>query len=165
MRSPAIIKTTAAMHFLTLLSTLIPGVAHASFPIVKNFSRHTYSAGSQNWAVAQDGSGAMLFANNEGLLLFDSRTWQKANVSNNTAVRSILVDNESRRIYVGASYDFGYFEPDSANNRPRYHSLVPSLSENTPGFSDVWHIMKKDRDIWFQTDYMLICNRDGTCPT
>lgn len=163
MRCPAIIKITAAMHFLTLLSILIPGVAHASFPIVKNFSRHTYSAGSQNWAVAQDGSGAMLFANNEGLLLFDSRTWQKANVSNNTAVRSILVDNESRRIYVGASYDFGYFEPDSANNRPRYHSLVPSLSENTPGFSDVWHIMKKDRDIWFQTDYMLICNRDGTC--
>ena len=163
MSCPTIKRIAGLIPLIALFSILFPIETRASFPIVKNFSRHTYSGGSQNWAVSQDGSGAMLFGNNEGLLLFDSRSWQKANVLNKTAVRSVLADDESRRIYVGASYDFGYFEPDSANNRPRYRSLVPALPENTPVFSDVWHIMKKDRDIWFQTDYMLICCRNGAC--
>jgi len=147
----------------TLIITLVGPAAHASFPIVKNFTRNAYAAGSQNWAVAQDRSGAMLFGNNEGLLMFDSRSWQKVNVTNNTAVRSILIDDERPRIYVGASFDFGYFEPDSSNNRPRYHSLAQSLPKNSPGFSDVWNILKLGHEIWFHTDYMLICLTDDTC--
>lgn len=153
-------KDTFFAALTTFILLLASNAAHASFPIVKNFTRNVYAAGPQNWTVAQDRGGAMLFGNNEGLLMFDSRSWQKVNVTNNTAVRSIFIDDERPRIYVGASYDFGYFEPDSTNNRPRYHSLAHTLPSGAPGFSDVWNIMKLGHDTWFQTDYMLICLTD-----
>lgn len=108
--------------FSILLSTIFMAlslvVAHAGHPVVRCFSRNEYSAGSQNWAIGETPDGTMLFGNSNGLLSYDSSDWNLRGVNNSTAIRSLLVDNDKRRVYVGCSNDFGYFTSDSVPRTP-----------------------------------------------
>ena len=78
-------------------------------PLVRNFTRSNYNAGTQNWAIVQDQSNTMYFANNFGLLEFDGRKWSGVPIKNGTNVRSILY-TKSGRIYAATFNEFGYYQ-------------------------------------------------------
>src|SRR5436190_20056606 len=92
-------------------------------PMVVNYPKLVYNAGSQNWGIAQDKNGIMYFANNDGLLSFDGNFWRKYFLPNKTKVRSIAIDVHNR-IYVGGQSEFGYFSTDEKGNL-NYTPLMP----------------------------------------
>jgi len=61
---------------------LLAQTGNLGLPPVTNFAKSTYHAGTQNWDVAQDAQGRILFANNEGLLVFDGAHWQPFSIRN-----------------------------------------------------------------------------------
>ncbi|MFK7907564.1 MAG: hypothetical protein AB8B69_20675, partial [Chitinophagales bacterium] len=44
-------------------------------PFIQNYDKKTYKAGTQTWEIQQDKRGILYFANNDGLLTFNSQVW------------------------------------------------------------------------------------------
>ena len=138
---------------LCLIFIAMPSVAKA-YPLVRNYNRWIYNAGTQNWKISQDSFGRMLFANNTGLLIYDSRNWSLLQLSNYTTVRSIYFDEQTMRIYAGGSEEFGYFASNE-NGVMEYVSLVPTILEKDRKFNEIWNIFHADKYIWFQGDFCI----------
>ena len=131
-------------------------------PLVRNFTRSGYNAGTQNWAIAQDQSNTMYFANNFGLLVFDGKKWSTFPIRNGTNVRSILHTKDGR-IYAATFNEFGYYL-QSENGQMEYHSLMNKLSKNSVNSNELYNILQGDRKIYFQSD-KSIYQYDGTSIT
>lgn len=147
----------AARAAAAVAAALCSVAAHASYPIVRNFPRESYGAGTQNWSIAQGELGQVYFGNNDGLLRFDSDSWTVVQNSNYTTIRSVYVDHGQKRIYAGGSEDFGYYTSDSVAGVAsglRYVSLVPTLTQPC-AFNEIWNIRKSHSTIWFQGDFTL----------
>ncbi len=137
-----------------ILAMLFMPTVMQAYPLVINYNRSVYGAGTQNWEISQDSFGRMLFANNTGLLIYDSRNWSLLQLSNYTTVRSIYVDDESMRIYAGGSEEFGYFA-NNGNGVMQYVSLLPTLTEKDFRFSEIWNIFDTGNYVWFQGDFNI----------
>lgn len=134
--------------------------APIGFAPVRNFTRQTYDAGSQNWAVAQDAFGRIYIANRDGLLKYDGLRWSLFPLPNYTSVRSVFADNRSGRILVGGSGEFGCFHTSPSTHTFQYESWVGTLPENQRNFTEIWHIHELgDGRFAFQGDYKIfICD-------
>ncbi len=147
------------MKLSIVILVLFPGLLLAQtgnlgLPPVTNYSKSVYRAGTQNWDIAQDNQGRMLFANNEGLLVFDGAHWHLYPIANGTCVRSVAVAPDGK-IYVGGQGEIGYFSPD-VFGRLQYHSLKSYIDPETPHFADVWDIVvADDGTVFFRTDERL----------
>ena len=119
-------------------------------PPIWNYSRKVYKAGTQNWDAAQDQSGQVYFANNDGLLRFDGTTWVNFPVSNHTIVRSVAIDQDNR-IYTGAQSEVGYFYP-GPDGVLQYTSLIGLLPPDHRSFEDVWDIVFYEGHVFFRTN-------------
>lgn len=128
-------------------------------PLIRNFSKHDYMAGTQNWAIAQDYKGFMYFANNEGLLVFDGVQWQLYEMPNSSMVRSIFISEEGE-VFVGAYNDIGIMVP-SAIGKLTFRSLKSSIPEEFRNFDDVWNIMSFKNEIVFQSYYTAFVYEKG----
>jgi len=134
----------------------------AQQPSVRNFTTGMYDSGTQNWCISQSEDKRMLFANNNGLLIFDSDKWFTYNIENNTIVRSIYYDKKHGRIYAGASNEFGYYYIDSVSYKMTYESLSEKLPEQEQFFEEVWNIYKYDNSIVFQCKkHIFMLNPSG----
>lgn len=132
--------------------------AAASYPVVRNFSKSEYHGGTQNWDVAQDGSGNMYFANRLGMLQTDGAFWHLRRLDNFGDARCLAIDTVSGRIYVGGSGTFGYFAPFSPGDDNGFRSLVPAIVGGRRSVGDVWQIMPDSKgNWWFQSDHELYC--------
>lgn len=96
-------------RLLVILAAVWALAIAAQHPPLHYYNPAEYSGGTQNWCVAHGFGGQMMFGNNYGLLAFDSRHWEMTNVPNYTTVRAVYYDEASRKVYVGASDEFGYF--------------------------------------------------------
>lgn len=143
----------ACLFFLTIAlhagQQLVAQDINLGVPPVRNFSKKSYQAGTQNWDAAQDGRGVLFFANNEGLLQFDGSHWVCHPVANKTVVRSVAIDADGR-IFTGAQSELGYFFP-AGNGQLHYHSLVDLLPPDKRNFEDVWDIAATGAGIFFRT--------------
>src|SRR6476646_422722 len=110
---------------LIILIQIVPASAQNTIgiPVIVNYPKQVYNAGSQNWGIAQGKNGIIYFANNDGLLTFDGNFWRKYLLPNQTRVRSIAIDKDDR-IYVGGQAEIGYFFPDGKGSLS-YTSLMP----------------------------------------
>ncbi len=124
---------------------------------MKNYNRDNYDGGTQNWEIDQDNLGQLYFANNAGVLKFDSNKWSLFPVLNGTSVRVVKYDDESDRLYVGASNEFGYFKPRQNNGKLEYTSLINTLEDKKSDLSIIWNIEKIKGRIWFQGNFDLFC--------
>lgn len=89
------------MLLAIFLAAVCSVAASASYPLVRNYTRSAYHGGTQNWDIKQDSYGRMLFANNSGMLIYDSKNWTLCPIGNYTSVRSLMVDESTSRIYAG----------------------------------------------------------------
>jgi len=117
----------------------------ARYPMVKNYGKSTYKAGAQNWCIAQGQGGNMWFANS-GIMEYDGAEWSSTNTSNMTSVRSLKYDEESERMYFGATNEFGYIRINSAGHM-EYISLFKDMDVNV---GDIWAIHKIGDHIWLR---------------
>lgn len=125
----------------------------ASFPFVRNFSKNSIHAGSQNWSIVQAETDWIYIANNRGLLEYDGYKWSVYQNKSNTLIRSLFFDKKSKRLYAGSYNEFGFFERDSRGVL-RYHLICNSASINV--FSDVWNIHRLGNTFVFQTETELM---------
>jgi ligand-binding sensor domain-containing protein/DNA-binding CsgD family transcriptional regulator len=128
-------------------------------PFIRNFSRHDYKAGTQNWDITQDLKGFMYFANNEGLLVFDGVQWELYKMPNLSMVRSIYIDDKGE-IYIGAYNEFGKMIP-GANGKLIYHSLKDKIPPEDQNFDDVWSISSFKGKIVFQSYNAIYVYEEG----
>jgi ligand-binding sensor domain-containing protein/DNA-binding CsgD family transcriptional regulator len=131
---------TVVLIFLALSEqTAVSEIKDIGTPFIRNFTKHDYRAGTQNWAIAQDQKGFMYFANNEGLLVFDGVRWELYRMPNLSMVRSIYIDDKGE-IYIGAYNEIGKMVPDE-NGKLVYHSLKDKIPPAYRNFDDVWNIL------------------------
>lgn len=119
--------------------------SYAQHPTVKNFDKDTYKGGNQNWNIAQDKAGNMIFANT-GILSFDGTEWTLTKTNNHTGVRSLLYDMESERLYYGAANEFGFTCIDE-ENRKSHEQLTEGVNIT---MEDIWAIHKIGSDLWLR---------------
>jgi len=119
-------------------------------PLVRNFSRSNYKAGTQNWAIAQDESNSMYFANNFGLLEFDGKNWTTYPIKNGTNVRSVYHSKDGR-FYAATFNEFGYYEKNK-KGQLEYHSLVNKTWNNPVSSNELYNIYEGNKNIYFQAE-------------
>lgn len=128
-------------------------------PFLKNYSATTYKSHTQNWAAVQDKRGVMYFANTYSILEYDGVNWNVIKVPNKSTVRSLGV-GENGEIFVGATGEFGYLKPDSLG-RTEYHSLMGLLDASNSDFGEIWTVLVRGKDIFFQGRKYMFRYRDG----
>ncbi len=116
-------------------------------PIVNNFAPIEYKAAEQNWSITQDNRGVMYIGNHAGVIEYDGNNWRMIPVDNNSAVRSLDVD-ENGRVYVGAVGEFGYLRPDKIGNM-EYVSLLEKTDTAFHDFSEVWKLYANNNTVHF----------------
>lgn len=129
-------------------------------PSIRNFSRKTCKAGTQNWKIIQHKNDWMYFANNSGLLEFDGNRWTVYPIKNYTNVRSLFYDNQNDRIYAGAFNEFGFYDRNK-NGLLKYTSLINLLKPVDRNFTEIWNINKIENAIYFQGDKEIFCYKSG----
>ncbi|WP_081778404.1 triple tyrosine motif-containing protein [Xylanibacter brevis] len=127
---------------LTFCMLLAPSPLGAQHLTLRNFDRHAYHAGTQNWSIAQGADGRMLFGNALGLLTFDGGQWNVYPNGNYSDVRAVFFDQEENRILVGGTKELGYFQGSSRENKLVYHSLKHLLSNQDLNEVEVWNICR-----------------------
>jgi len=141
------------IYFL-LISFFLINQAFPNQPLVRNFTRSIYNAGTQNWAIAQDQSNIMYFANNSGLLKFDGKKWTTFPIMYGTNVRSVLCGKDGR-FYAATFNEFGYYQ-ELKNGRLEYYSLVNKLGNNHISSNELYNILQGDKKIYFQAEKSII---------
>lgn len=134
--------------FLSLL--FVHNAAYSIYPIVRNFSKTHYKAGTQNWDIVQNPGGCMYFANNNGVLEFDGKDWATYPIDNYTNVRSVFYDTESKLLYAGAFNEFGYYQLDK-HGTVVYHSLIQDFA-SVSDISEIWKIFKLEHSFYLQSN-------------
>jgi ligand-binding sensor domain-containing protein len=119
----------------------------ANSPIVRNFYKENYKAGTQNWSIAQDEQNRMYFANNAGLLQYDGNVWTTTALKSETSIRSLLYGKDGC-IYISTFNDFGYFKKE--NNRLVYHSLAQRIGIDKKESNALYNIVQAANNIYFQ---------------
>ncbi|MBN2698961.1 MAG: SpoIIE family protein phosphatase [Bacteroidales bacterium] len=123
-------------------------------PIITNYEHYITGGSEQNWSITQDTRGVMYFGNQDkGVLEYDGVTWRSIPITNNSAVRSLVIGDDNV-VYVGAVEEFGYLVPDCYGNM-YYKSLInriPVPDTVYTGFSDVWKT-------YYSRDTVYFCSR------
>ena len=118
-------------------------------PEIINYSKLAYGAGAQNRQIRQDRNGIIYFANNDGVVSFDGKSWKIYPLPNKSIVRSIEFGPDNR-LYVGGQDEFGYFLPDK-KGQLNFYSLKHLIPKADNSFTDVWTIKFYQDRIFFQT--------------
>ncbi len=125
-------------------------------PFIRNYTMEEYRAQQQNWSIAEDRQGLIMFGNNGGLLLFDGHTWELMKLP---VMRGMVLDN-SGRIFMGMENNLGYLDADSSGHY-RFHSLKFLLPEKYRDLTPVYSLGILDEKVIFQTNEYLFIYSEG----
>ena len=92
------------------VALFVEGTIAAHNPSVRYFRKDVYHAATQNWDVACTPDRFTFFANNDGVLMFDSGEWTLFRNRNRTNVRSLYYDRDNAVLYVGSTNELGKIE-------------------------------------------------------
>lgn len=137
------------LFFFACISFLTSkGQNQIGLPEIVTYTNRDYNAGAQNWDVQQDKNGILYFANYEGLLTYNGRSWNLFPLPNNTVVRSVAIGIDGK-IFVGAQDEIGYFFPQE-NGVLKYHSLKNLIPVKERKFADIWNIVTIGNQVFFR---------------
>lgn len=133
-----------------IVFTLIIGfsVQAQEIPPIQIFTQQDYQAEDQNWDISQDENGLIYFANNKGLLRYNSARWELFPSPNQSILRSVSVINN--KIYTGCYMDFGYWETDNFGGLV-YTSLLAGRDIEVKEDEQFWDIIEIEDYILFQS--------------
>lgn len=119
---------------------------------IVNYSTKDYLGGSHIWCIVKGEGNDLFFATNSGLSVFDGHTWQNYKKSNNTILRWLYYDNDSKKLYCALDNEFGYWVKDQFG-KYNYYSLYKN--EN-PLVSEIfWRIQSLEDNLYFQTQQKI----------
>ena len=126
--------------------------SQTGYPLISNYSSHDFRINPQTWAITQDEKGVIFIGTNEGVLRFDGSTWRNYRIPLNSPVRSLEYGLDGK-IYVGASREFGFLQPDQ-NGLYQYISLSDSLEDKD--FSAVLKTFVIDDRVYYLASHQQI---------
>ena len=152
------------MRLVAFLLFLVAMAARAQQPIVHHYARTDYQSGKQNWDIDMTASGVMLFANDKGLLTFDSQEWHSYPLSNFSTVRCIKYDKEKDIVYAGGTNEFGYYAHREGTGTLAYHSLVQKLPKEDRNFGEMWAIFRCENGnyVFSAKQHVFVMKPDGS---
>ncbi|MCF0063434.1 ATP-binding protein [Dyadobacter chenwenxiniae] len=116
-------------------------------PLSGFYQSAEYHAHGQNFAITQDKSGVMYFANFAGVLEYDGVSWKTIQTTNVTRVSALATDAKNR-VLVGANGEFGYLGTDAFGA----HRFVDLSSKLKAKFGQIIQIIPTKSGAWFVTD-------------
>jgi len=144
------LKGTRLCVFPVLLCALTMfGQENLGTPIIRNYTRNEYNAGTQNWDIEQTKQGVIAIANNDGMIIYDGARWVLHPIANATNVRSIAVA-EDGRIYAGGQNELGYYAVDETS-KLSFYSLKSLIRPSFREFEDIWDIVLYDGKVFFRS--------------
>jgi PAS domain S-box-containing protein len=132
-------------------------ILQKGFPFIKNFDISEHCSELQSWMSVQAPNGFVYIANSSKLLEFDGVNWNDYTLPNNSALRSLEVD-ETGRIFVGGTREFGYYFPDEYG-RLVYYSLSAEIQD--VDFESVWRVLKTTEGMYFVAGRKYIYKFNG----
>ncbi len=133
-------------QIIFVIFSSICNVVFASYPLVNNYYRSAYKAGTQNWDIVQDGNNTMYFANNNGLLSFDGVRWTNRAIDAKVNLRSLHYASDGR-MYVSTFNDFGYYQFHTTS--ASYHSISDQLNIAKKESNALYNIIEGDQKMYF----------------
>lgn len=149
--------------FFSLLLLTFPAFLAAQatvgmgLPLLRNYQPRSGGFSKQVWSILQDRRGVMFFGAGQGILEYDGGTWRKIKVASNV-VRSLAQD-DTGKIWVGASGSFGTLEPD-VQGALQFVSLFDKIPTEQRQFNDVWQILTTPKGNYFRS-YQRLFRWDG----
>jgi signal transduction histidine kinase len=117
-------------------------------PYIKNYtSTEIKVGGPQIFCVVQDKRGMVYAGDGSGIIEFDGREWRRISNDNNSIVRDMDIDSLGV-IYVGASGDFGYLQPNP-NGEMVFVSLSQYIVDKGIKFQDIWKVIVTSHGVYF----------------
>ncbi len=135
-----------------------PQTTEIGTPVLENFSPRAYNSSGQIWTILQDRRGVMYFGNSGGTILeYDGVTWRKIFVPS-SVTRSLAMD-DTGKIWVGVSENFGYLETDASDTQ-HFVSLLDKVPVEDRKFTDVWQTLVTPQGVFFRS-YDRLFRWDG----
>ena len=119
----------------------------------RNYSSKEYGQDFQNWSVLQDKNGIMVFANGNGVMTYDGKSWTLIETPTESVIRSMAMD-ESGKIYVGALDDIGFLKRNNTGGL-EYESLLPKLKPELQKMGNIWNTQVHKGIVWFDSEMGL----------
>ena len=117
-------------------------------PPIQSFMMDDYNASGQNWMISQSSNGDILFANNDGLLVYNGNKWNSYSSTSNTIVRSVNSINDI--VYTGENSDFGFWIKQK-NGSYIYTSIPNKYEFELFEDEEFWNILEFKNWIVFQS--------------
>lgn len=125
----------------------------------EKFSQNVYNAGLQNNDFAQDKDGIIYCANSDGVLTYDGIKWGLLNTTNHDFVSSLAL-NQKGDIFIGSSFEFGFFKKNNLGNYT-YNSLLTLLPKSEQGIGYIDQTILIDDDIFYCNSNKIYKFYDG----
>jgi hypothetical protein len=115
------------MRLLLIVSLLFSGtsIVCSQQLFVQKYPKEVYQGSDQNWYFAQDSTGVLYVANDDGVLTFDGDKWDLLSLPVRNYVFSMAFDSR-KRLYVGSNDEMGYLQKDEWG-KYQYQSLIGLL--------------------------------------
>ncbi len=143
-------RFSIALAITLLVSFSCPGQDfRGALPFFTNYHPSDYKGYSQNWSIASNSRGLLFFANGDGIMLYNGRTWSKILLNNNATPSSFFCD-ENDLIWVGAQSELGCLVPDEEDGY-HYVSLTALIPDEFREFGFVLSIQRSRDGVYFKT--------------
>ncbi len=127
---------------ITIVLTFILKIQAQQVALLLTHFKESREVENQSWAICQDNSRVMLFANRKGILTFDGQEWISIRIP--TIPYAMNNDPSSRKIFVGGEDNYGFLEKDILGE---YKYI--SLSGEGAGLGVITKIVFNDSVVWF----------------
>jgi len=158
------------LFFIILIfSFFASGVSAQTFrgglPFFTNYHPSDYKGYSQNWSITSNSKGVLFFANGDGIMIYNGRSWSKI-LLNNNATPTCFMRDENDVIWVGAQSELGCLLPDHIEGY-HYVSLTSLISNANREFGFIVAIHKTEDGVYFKAGayiFRLVNKRIFTIP-
>jgi signal transduction histidine kinase/DNA-binding response OmpR family regulator len=120
-------------------------------PFIRPYQIRDVGVNGQIWSIVQDTRGVLYVATSFGIAEFDGAHWRRIRVGPQSVVRSMALDKDTGRIYVGGAGRFGYLEADGTGEL-QFVQLSDRLPPDQREFDDTWRTFVTPSGVLFQTE-------------
>lgn len=142
------------LYLILLLAAIIPfDILGIGMKVIKTYPS-TPLATAKVWDIATYGDTWAFFATQDGLMQYDGSMVMIFSLKNNYSLRSVNLDEDNKRLFVGGINEFGYFFP-SEKTSLEYVCLSDSVG-NDRHIGNVWGIYSSNNIVYAQGDSNII---------
>ena len=119
--------------------------------ILRHFAPADYNAGTTNYSGYAMPDGTVLFANSNGVLIYDGSSWQLIKTANGYSVLSLHAKSDT--VFVGGIDEIGYLVMDGYEYR---YSSLNHLLDDAENIGECWQIVETEDGLYFGSNKNIL---------